>query len=176
MPHEATMEATEHGRVPADDGWFVLNARDARWYDVPGSGRFTSFEGDDRWPTLGFGVHILAPGENMALYHGDELHEVFLLLSGQATALIEGEERPLRQWDLVNCPPWTEHIVIGAGSEPAVFICASNRLPDGKVRYPVSELAARFGASVREETDDPREAYDGLPRPVPARCRDEDLA
>jgi len=29
--------------------------------------------------------------------------------------LIEGEERRLRAWDFVHCPPGTEHIFVGAG-------------------------------------------------------------
>ena len=35
--------------------------------------------------------------------------------SGEALLIVEGEERPLRQWDFVHCPPGTKHIVGGAG-------------------------------------------------------------
>jgi hypothetical protein len=34
-----------------------------------------------------------------------------------------------------------------------------HRPPDAKINYPVSEVAAKYGASVDEETDDPRMAY-----------------
>jgi hypothetical protein len=30
---EAPLERTEHGLTPGGDGWFVLNAREARWWD-----------------------------------------------------------------------------------------------------------------------------------------------
>ncbi len=35
--------------------------------------------------------------------------------------------------------------------------------PDGPIHYPVSEAAARYGASVRAETDDPDHAYADWP-------------
>jgi hypothetical protein len=35
MVPEAPLEETEAGLVPAGTGWFVLNARDARWFDRP---------------------------------------------------------------------------------------------------------------------------------------------
>ena len=34
-----------------------------------------------------------------------------------------------------------------------------SRTADWRVHYPVSELAARYGASAEEETSDPRQAY-----------------
>jgi dienelactone hydrolase len=33
---EAEFEQTEAGLVPAGAGWFVMNARDARWFHRPG--------------------------------------------------------------------------------------------------------------------------------------------
>jgi hypothetical protein len=30
---EGDLEQTEHGLVPPADGWYVVNARDARWHD-----------------------------------------------------------------------------------------------------------------------------------------------
>jgi uncharacterized cupin superfamily protein len=133
------------------------------------------FEGERRWPALGFGIHVLDPGERMGMYHGEELHEAFLLLSGEATLIVEGEERPLKAWDFFNCPPWTEHILVGAGDRPAAFITVSNRVADRKIHYPVSELAQRYGASVSVDTDDPREAYAGMQRPAPMPYREGDL-
>jgi hypothetical protein len=32
---EAPMETSEHGRGPAGEGWFVLNAREASWRASP---------------------------------------------------------------------------------------------------------------------------------------------
>jgi hypothetical protein len=36
---------------------------------------------------------------------------------------------------------------------------AGARSEDWRVLYPVSELAARYGASAEEETSDPKQAY-----------------
>ena len=47
---------------------------------------------------------------------------------------------------------------MGAGEGPCVILMVGSRSGPG-VRYPASELAARYGASVAEETSDWREAY-----------------
>ena len=47
---------------------------------------------------------------------------------------------------------------MGAGDGPCVILMIGSRSgPEG--HYPVSELAARYGASVAEETSDWRQAY-----------------
>jgi hypothetical protein len=52
---------------------------------------------------------------------------------------------------------------VGAGKEPCVILMVGARLGP-EVRYPVSELAASYGASVAEETSDWRQAYATLGR------------
>jgi hypothetical protein len=89
--------------------------------------------------------------------------------------LVEGEERRLRAWDFVHCPPWTEHVFVGAGSEPCVILMVGSRGPGAGVRYPVAEVAQRHGASVEEETTEPSEAYARFPRMQPARYREGEL-
>jgi hypothetical protein len=42
-----------------------------------------------------------APGEPIGMYHWEANQEDFLVLS-EALLLVEGEERPLRQWDFVS--------------------------------------------------------------------------
>ena len=53
------------------------------------------------------------------------------------------------------------------------------RVADEGLHYPVSELAARYGASVETETSDPGEAYAGAEEPrqvdVTARAADEEV-
>ena len=65
-------------------------------------------------------------------------------------------------WDFVHCAPQTEHIFVGAGNGPCVILMAGARSEDDRRHYPVSELAARYGASVKEETSDPDQAYAGV--------------
>jgi gentisate 1,2-dioxygenase len=72
--------------------------------------------------------------------------------------VIEGEERRLRAWDFVHCPPWTHHIFVGAGDGPCVIVMTGSRAGGFEVVYPVDDVAAKHGASVREETSSPNEA------------------
>jgi uncharacterized cupin superfamily protein len=131
--------------------WFVVNARDARWLDNEKFGAYTRFEPEgERFEQLGINISVLQPGQPMALYHGEEDQEGFLVLSGRPLLLIEGEERQLQPWDYVHCPAWTEHIIVGAGHEPSVVVAVGARKHDGVV-YPVSELALRHGAGAEEE-------------------------
>ncbi len=162
---EARLENNGSGLAPASEGRFVVNLRDAQWLtseegEKQPTGAECPFEsGKAEFPQLGFRIHVLAPGESNGLYHGENKQENFLVLHGECLLLIEGEERRLRAWDFVHCPPWTEHIFVGAGDRPCAILMAGARGDDWKVRYPLSELAAGHGASAAEETSDPDQAY-----------------
>ena len=149
------------GQAPVGEGWFVLNAREARWLDGD-FGAYTRFEGEARFPRLGINIGVLAPGQPACYYHGEDEQEDFLVLSGECLLLIEGEERRLKAWDFVHCPAWTEHVFVGAGDGPCTVLAVGTRLRDDVV-YPAAELAQRHGAGVKRETRDPREAYADSP-------------
>jgi len=167
MVSEARLEATEDGLVPQGDGWFVLNAREAPWRHAPGRTAICGFEGDAGFPQLGLNLSVLAPGETMAMYHWEADQEDFLVLSGEPLLIVEGEERPLRQWDFIHCPAETKHTIVGAGDGPSVVLAVGARDrstgPDWG-GYTVDETAARHGVGVDRETTDPGEAYAPLPR------------
>ena len=99
-------------------GWFVVNARDGRWVHAEGRGARLTFDGEPAFPQLGISLYTLEPGEPMAMYHWEADQEDFLVLSGEALLIIESEERPLRRWDFVHCPPHTNHTIVGAGAAP----------------------------------------------------------
>ena len=61
MIPEAPLVPTGDGLVPEGDGWFVVNAREARWKEGD-FGAFTSFEGEVRFPQLGINIGVLEPG------------------------------------------------------------------------------------------------------------------
>jgi uncharacterized cupin superfamily protein len=157
MIPEAPLEASDGGLAPVGEGWFVVNAREARWLDGQ-FGAYTRFEGETRFPQLGFNIGVLSPGQPACYYHGENEQEDFLVLSGEALLLIEGEERRLQAWDFVHCPAWTEHVFIGAGEGPCAILAVGSRT-GGDVVYPASELAQRHGAGVEVETRDAGEAY-----------------
>jgi uncharacterized cupin superfamily protein len=167
---EARLERTDGGLVPAGAGWFVLNARDARWLEGD-FGAYTRFEGESRFPQIGINIGVLAPGQAACMYHGEDEQEDFLVLRGECLLLIEGQERRLKAWDFVHCPAWTEHVFVGAGEGPCAILAVGARLSD-EVVYPVSELARRHRAGVARETRDPDEAYAGAAEDVPVGYRE----
>src|SRR5918995_1250837 len=175
MVQEAPLESTEHGLVPDGDGWFVLNAREAPWRPAQGRGAYCIFEGEPEFSQLGINVSVLGPGEPMAMYHWEADQEDFLVLAGEAVLVVEGEERRLRAWDFVHCPPNTKHVIVGAGSAPCVVLAVGAR--DKSVDnpnwggYTVDETAIRHGAGVEQETTKPEEAYAGLTRRQPTPYR-----
>jgi uncharacterized cupin superfamily protein len=166
MPSESKLEKTEHGLVSTGDGWFVLNMRDAEWRHVDGRGAVCvvgdDFEGERQFEQLGVNPFVLEPGEPMAMYHWEADQEGFLVVSGEAVLIIEGEERPLRAWDFVHCPPNTKHVIIGAGSGPCLVIAVGAREHDS-LGFPVDEVANRHGASVEVDTKDEGVAYASIP-------------
>jgi mannose-6-phosphate isomerase-like protein (cupin superfamily) len=131
MLPEAELKDDGSGLVPASHGWFVMNARDARWFHRPGR------------------------GDNMLL--------------------VEGQERQLKQWDFVHCPPETRHAFVGAGDGPCVLLAMSSRhyQKDGPWGvYCAGEVASRYSASAPEGTQDGDVAYARFRQRQPTRCRD----
>jgi uncharacterized cupin superfamily protein len=156
---EARLDETEHGLVPAGEGWFVVNAREARWR-TDDLGTWTGFAGDVRFEQVGINLCVLQPGVPMAMYHYENDQEDFLVLAGEALAIVEGEERPMKQWDLLHCPIGTGHVVLGAGEELCVLLAIGSRSGgEDWGAYPVDETALRHGASVEQETTKSEEAY-----------------
>jgi hypothetical protein len=105
MAGEAPLEQTETGTIPTKDGWFVLNACDARWLHAPGRGAYSKLEGDLLFNQIGMHLCILEPGEPMAMYHWEFDQEDFLVISGDALLVVEGEERPLGGGTSFTAPP-----------------------------------------------------------------------
>src|SRR5215212_4253512 len=174
MVPEARLERTEHGVVPQGGGWFVLNAREAPWHDAARRNAVCVFEGDTDFPQLGINLSVLEPGELMAMYHWEADQEDFLVLAGEALLIVEGAERPLRQWDFVHCPPETKHVIVGGGDTSCLVLAVGARDrstgPDWG-GYTVDEAALRHGAGVEQDTTDPKEAYARFPQREPSRYR-----
>jgi len=153
---EAKMEKTDGGLVPGSEGWYVLNIADAAGWTRRDGAVHVPFEGPaNGFPQFGVNVTVLEDGAPNCLYHRENLQEVFLVLDGEPLLIVEGEERRLRRWDFVHCPPGATHVFVG----PGTILMAGARSPDEEVHYPVEPVAARYGASVPEPSDDPLEAY-----------------
>jgi hypothetical protein len=84
------LKETDAGLVPASAGWFVMNARDARWFEKPGQGHSTPLAGYDEYeaetffPMLGMAIRVMSSGEPSGTYHWETEQEDFLVLSGEA--------------------------------------------------------------------------------------------
>lgn len=178
---EAKLERTEAGLVPTSAGWFVLNLRAARWIERPGQGHGVPLTGVDEheaetlFPMLGMAIRVMSPGEPSTTYHWETEQEDFLVLFGEAVLIVEGQERRLRRWDFVHCPPETRHAFVGAGNGPCVLLCASSRQfqADGPWGfYCKDDTAARYNASSPEDTQDGSLAYERFPPPRSTRFSD----
>jgi uncharacterized cupin superfamily protein len=164
--------------VAESEGWFVVGLRDAGWRHAASRGAVCvavdDFEGARRPLQLGLNPFVLEPGEPMSMYHWETDQEDFLVISGEAVLIVEGEERRLRAWDFFHCPPNTKHAIVGAGSGPCVVIAAGARRHSDEphsLGFPVDDVAKRYDASVEEETMDGGAAYASAPDRVPAAYR-----
>ena len=176
---EAQLQDDGVGLVPVSAGWFVLNARDARWFEKPGQGHslpltgYRRARGGDVLPDArDVDPRASDPGEPSTTYHWETEQEDFLVLAGEALLIVEGQERRLKQWDFVHCPPETRHAFVGAGEGPCVLLCASSRQfqKDGPWGfYCADETAARHNASSPEDTQDGAVAYARFPPSRPTR-------
>ncbi len=166
--HEAKIDDTPHGRVPADAGWYILNLSEMAWATVPGGGAWSASETPEtRSPMLGMGVHVLWPGDAPGFYHAESDQEGFLVLSGECITIVEGEERRMGPWDYFHCPPGTAHITVGAGDGPCALVMVGTRNSGGPIHYLVDQVAAKYGHSVEVATDSPKEAYADRPPITP---------
>ncbi len=158
MVDEARLEDTGAGLAPATAGWFVVNVRDAAWLANPAFGAAGIFESDAvQFADVGYTIGVIEPGHPNGMYHAEADQEDFPVLAGECLLVVEGEERPLRAWDFVHCPPGTGHIFVGAGDGPCVIFMAGGRR-NRRIVYQRSELARRHGAGVDTETTSPAEA------------------
>jgi mannose-6-phosphate isomerase-like protein (cupin superfamily) len=168
MVNEARLERVASGVAPITPGWFVVNTAEAAWVtNDDWCGGVCIFESDDfvlrgrpdlteyvkRTPDSRSGW--CPPGRPSDLYHAESVQEDFLILSGECVLIIEEEERHLRTWDFVHCPPMTAHTFIATDDGPCVILATGNRRDDLERIYPRSDVALRHGAGSELTTADP---------------------
>ena len=71
-------------------------------------------------PNAGFTIRVVPPGRPADLYHAESVEEDFLILMGECVLIIEDQERRLRPWDFVHCPPMTAHTLVATEAVPCV--------------------------------------------------------
>jgi uncharacterized cupin superfamily protein len=168
---EARLEEVGSGLAPVSPGWFVVNVGEAAWIRNDAFGGRCVFESSprvlaerpdaepQRFEQIGYTLAVLEPGKPSGMYHAESGQEDFLVLAGQCVLIVEEEERPLRAWDFLHCPPGTRHSFVGAGEGPCAILMIGARSEAEQLHYPVSEVAAKYGASAAKETPNPDEAY-----------------
>ena len=165
---EATAADSPFGRHITSAGWFVQSLPDAVALQSPDRGGVIyPIESEDHpFGQIGACLKVLTPGVPSSLYHSEGSQEGFLVLAGRCILIVEEEERELRAYDYFHCPAGVRHVFVGAGEGPCVIFMFGAR-PDESLCYPVSELAARHGASATVETGDGDEAYADWPSEWP---------
>jgi uncharacterized cupin superfamily protein len=181
MVDEARLEALDSGSAPLGEGWFIVNVADAAWLTNEAFGARCVFEANGpvlrrrpdldvyTFAQLGVTLAVIWPGQPSGLYHAETNQEDFLVLMGECVLVVEGEERKLRAWDFVHCPPGTAHVFVGSGDGPCVVFMVGRRSGDKGIVYPRSELARGHGAGVEAETSSAAEAYAPFPHWQPDR-------
>jgi len=164
---EAPLRRSDAGLVPDGDGWFIVNVAEGRGMRSERFGAACVFEGASRFREFGVNVRVLQPGQPNALYHREDAEEAFLVLRGECVAIVEDQERPMRAGDFLHAPNGTAHVLVGAGDGPCAILMIGTRREPETLSYPVSATAARYGASVEQETSDEQVAYAGTAPPEP---------
>src|SRR5579864_1602930 len=167
MVPEARLERVASGLAPVTPGWFVVNTADAAWVNNDEVIGVCIFESDDFVlrgrpdlteyvkPGAGFTVRVVPAGQAFGLYHAESVDENFLVVQGECLLIVEDQERQLRTWDFVHCPPMTAHTFVATGTEPCVILATGNRRDDLERIYPRSETALRHGAGSEVDTETP---------------------
>jgi uncharacterized cupin superfamily protein len=141
------------------DELLIINLADAPVRSHPHRAMQIDWEPEDApWPDTGVNVQVMEPGQPNCRYHSEAVQEDFLVLKGECIAIIEGQERPLRQWDFFHCPAGVAHVFVGAGDGPCAVLMIGSRRVD-ECHYPVNKAAAKYDASAASDTDVPDEAY-----------------
>jgi uncharacterized cupin superfamily protein len=186
MVEEAPLADVGSGLAPVSEGWFVVNVGAAAWITNDVFGAECPFEAVGpvlrerpdlpvvKFADLGFALTVISPGQPSGLYHAESNQEDFLVLAGECLLIVEEEERLLRTWDFVHCPPGTKHVFVGAGDGPCAIFMTGARTREKSIVYPTSEAARRYGAAVEDETSSPSQAYEPFPHWQPARPADWD--
>ena len=108
------------------------------------------------------------------MYHWEADQEGFLVLSGEGLLIVEGQERPLRQWDYVALSAPTRHMIVGAGDGPCVVLAVGARqhideeLTTGALTSS-TRLRVNTGPRVEKETSDPAPRLRSLSRALSRR-------
>jgi uncharacterized cupin superfamily protein len=141
------------------DETLIINVADAPAFSHSRRATIVRLEPEGaEWPDTAVNIQVMQPGQPNCRYHSEPVQEDFLVLHGECIAILSGQEHTLKQWDFLHCPAGIEHVFVGAGDGPCAVLMIGSRREDA-AHYPVNEVAAKYDASVKRDTDDVAEAY-----------------
>jgi hypothetical protein len=95
---------------------FIVNVADAQATARPARAIAIDFESADTpWPDTGVNIMIMQPRPAELPLPPRAGPRGLLVLHGECRAIVDSEERPMRQWDLLHCPAGIDHVFVGAG-------------------------------------------------------------
>ena len=88
---------------------------------------------------LGYNLTEIPPGKKAFPYHFHHVNEeLFFVLSGKGEVRMPDGTHPLKEGDLLCCPPGPEgaHQIVNTGKEPLRYLALSTRQDPEVVEYP----------------------------------------
>ena len=83
--------------------------------------------------TFGLNLIALKPGQRGRIHRHERQEEVFIVLSGRLTLVIEGQERDLEQWDAARVAPEVRRQLVNRGPGDVVILALGSANPhDGR--------------------------------------------
>ena len=125
----------------------ILNLADVEFDDVEENGPYTSSRGQIGAHIgarkLGYNLTVLPPGKVQCpfhCHHGEE--EMFLILEGEGELRFGNERHPIRQHDVIACPPGgpeVAHQIINTGKTTMRYLALSTLSEVDACEYPDSQ-------------------------------------
>jgi mannose-6-phosphate isomerase-like protein (cupin superfamily) len=72
--------------------------------------------------TLGLNLIRLAPGQRGRIHRHERQEEVYVVLAGELTLLLEGEPRTIARWEAVRVAPDVRRQLANRGREPLLLL------------------------------------------------------
>jgi uncharacterized cupin superfamily protein len=113
--------------------------------------RFQSLRRERGVTTLGLNLIALKPGQRGRIHRHERQEEVFIVLRGRLTLVVDGDERDLEQWDAARVAPDVRRQLVNRGPDDVVMLALGSANPhDGRDGIAYVTWDAAEGTSPQE--------------------------